>query len=597
MPQEVTYQRRLAYHLLVLGCVLGLGFWLVDSALDAWLFGGRPFLMELLSPEPGEIYIRLLVGGLLLAFSGYAYTVVRQRAWSDAALQESETRYRTLYDHTPVMMHSIDATGTIISVNRHWLDTLGYTRQEVLGKPSTAFLTEASRHYAVEEVLPAFFQTGVCRDIPYQMVRKNGEIIDVLLSAAAERDARGAIQYSLAFTVDITERQRLEAQMRQGQKMEAIGTLAGGIAHEFNNILSAIIGYADLTQHEMPQGSNAWSNIQEVLKAGRRAKDLVQQILAFSHPSDHDRELLPITLAIAETLTLLRATLPTTIDVRQYLDEASGTVLANRTQLHQVLLNLCTNAEYAMRDTGGVLTISVEPVEVDRAFASAHPPLHPGLHVCLHVRDTGPGMPPEVVERIFDPFFTTKAIGEGTGMGLAIVHGIIASHDGAITVESTPGVGSTFTVYLPQSTATATTEALPHPVEHLPKGYGRLLFVDDEPMLARLGHGMLTRLGYDVDAYTSSPEALDAFRTAPDRFDLVIMDQTMPHMTGEALTKELRRIRPDIPIILCTGFSHVMDAEKAQAIGVDAFCMKPLETRSFAMTIQQVLARRPVQKA
>ena len=597
MSQQSTYQRRPAYHLLVLGCLLSLGFWIVDSIMDTWLFGRQPFLTELLRPEPIEIYVRVLVGSLLLAFGGYAYMVGRQRARSDVALHESEARYCALYDYTPVMMHSIDTTGAIISVNRHWLDTLGYTREEVLGKPLTAFLTEASRRYATEERLPAFFQTGICRDIAYQMVRKNGEVIDVLLSAASERDASGAIQYSLAFTVDITERKRLEAQMRQGQKMEAIGTLAGGIAHEFNNILSAIIGYADLSQYEVPQGSTSWSNMQEVLKAGRRAKELVQQILAFSHPGDHDREVIPITLAIAETLTLLRATLPSTIDMHQYLDDASGTVLANRTQLHQVLLNLCTNAEYAMRDTGGVLTISVEPVEADRAFASAHPPLSPGSYVCLRVRDTGPGMPPAVVERIFDPFFTTKVIGEGTGMGLAIVHGIVTGHNGAITVESTPGVGSTFTVYLPQSAATTPTEELPPPIEDLPKGHGHLLFVDDEPMLARLGHGMLTHLGYDVEVYTSSPDALEAFRTAPDRFDLVIMDQTMPHMTGEVLTKELRRIRPDIPIILCTGFSHVMDAEKARAMGVDAFCMKPLEAHHFAMTIQQVLASRTGQEA
>ena len=391
------------------------------------------------------------------------------------------------------------------------------------------------------------------------------------------------------------DHKRLEAQLRQAQKMEAIGTLAGGIAHEFNNILGAILGFTDLTQYEVPQGSPAWSNLQEVLKAGRRAKDLVQQILAFSRQSEQEQEPLSVSLVVQDILALLRASLPSTIEIRHHLTEEGGTVRANRTQLYQVVMNLCANAEQAMRETGGVLELGADQIEVDAAFAAQHPDLQPGPHVRLRIHDTGPGMTPDVVERIFEPFFTTKDVGEGTGMGLAIVHGIVTSHGGAITVDSTPGEGTTFAVYLPRSTDAAVTDALDHPAEDLPQGHGRLLFVDDEEMLVRMGQSMFTRLGYEVVACTSSVEALDAFRAEPAQFDLVITDQTMPRMTGEELAWELRHLRPDIPIVLCTGYSHLMNAEKARDLGIDAFCMKPLVARDLAVTVQRVLQQRAIQ--
>jgi len=298
---------------------------------------------------------------------------------------------------------------------------------------------------------------------------------------------------------------------------------------------------------------------------------------------------------IQEVLTLLRATLPTTIDIRQHFTAHEGTVLANRNQLHQVLMNLCTNAEYAMRQTGGILEIGVETVQVPHDRTAHSRTLAPGAYVCLRIRDTGQGMTPDVVEHIFEPFFTTKGVGEGTGMGLAIVHGIVTSHGGAITVQSTPGQGTTFTLYLPRiaSTAPAVTSA---PAEGLHQGKGRLLFVDDEAMVAQMGHQLLTSLGYDAVACTSSLDALETFRAAPQGFDVVITDQTMPAMTGASLVAELRRIRPDIPIILCTGFSHLLTADQAQALGVDAFLMKPVGTHELAVTIHQVLHKRAAQQ-
>ena len=414
------------------------------------------------------------------------------------------------------------------------------------------------------------------------------------LRAPATGELTGAVMTFL----DITERKqaeeerkRLEAQLRQSQKMEAIGTMAGGIAHDFNNILGAILNFTELTQYEIPSESTAAANLREVVQASRRAKDLVQQILTFSHQSEMQRQPVQLALVVKETLTLLRASLPTTIDMQQDIAEDSGTVLADPTQMHQILMNICTNAEYAMRATGGILAIQVNDMEVNVTMATTHPQLRPGPYVRLAIRDTGQGMTPDMLGRIFDPFFTTKNVGEGTGMGLAVVHGIVTQHGGAITVESTPGAGSTFAIYLPRMHETVDKKTPPRE-SVTPQGTGRILFVDDEETITHSMSILLESLGYEVISHTSGGEALATFQVEPYRFDVVITDQTMPHMTGETLAQELRQRRPDIPIILCTGFSHVMNAEKALTQGIDAFCMKPLTVRDLAVTIQQVLARR-----
>jgi signal transduction histidine kinase/ActR/RegA family two-component response regulator len=400
-----------------------------------------------------------------------------------------------------------------------------------------------------------------------------------------------------ALQSEITERQRaeaarqhLEVQLHQGQKMEALGTLAGGIAHDFNNILTVILGYAELSLYDLAPGSNEWHNLQQILIASGRAKHLVQQILAFSRQSEQQRQPVYLHLILEETLTLLRASLPSTIALRQSLATHTGIMLADPVQLQQVVMNLCTNAEYAMRPKGGQLDICLNSVDMDATMAATLPDLRPGPHIRLTVRDTGHGMTPEVLERIFEPFFTTKGPGEGTGMGLAVVHGIITSYAGAITVASTPGQGTTFAIYFPRLPGIV--EVTDCTAEILPKGEGHIVFVDDEAALANLAQAMLTRLGYDTEVYTSSRAALAAFQAAPQRFDLVITDQTMPHMTGEALTLALRHIRPDIPIILCTGFSHIMTIEKAGLLGVDAFLMKPLVIHDLGLAIQRVLASR-----
>jgi signal transduction histidine kinase len=419
---------------------------------------------------------------------------------------------------------------------------------------------------------------------------KTGAVDYVVKSEATMTDMPHIAERALRAWGHITERKRLEAQLRQAQKMEAIGTLAGGIAHDFNNILTAILGYTELALNDIPQDSAAWRYLQEVRKAGQRAKTLVQQILTFSRRTEQARTPVQLPRLVEEALTLLRASLPSTIAIRHHISQDTSTVLADPTQLHQVLLNLCANAEYAMRETGGLLEIRLEPVEVDEQVTAQHPELPAGPYVRITVTDTGHGMTPDVVERIFEPFFTTKRPGEGSGMGLALVHGIVASHGGVVTVASVVGQGTIFTVYLPRTDDSVRDEAAQE--GSLPTGAERVLFVDDEEVLVRLGQEILLGLGYDVVVCTSSVEALDVFRMAPQRFDLVITDQTMPHMTGEELALELRRLRSDIPIILCTGFSHIIHAERAQELGIDAFLMKPLAMQDLARVIQQVLAPR-----
>jgi len=392
---------------------------------------------------------------------------------------------------------------------------------------------------------------------------------------------------------DMTEERRVqetlvktERQFRQASRMEAIGTLAGGIAHDFNNILTAILGYTELGLASVPKGSRTQRNLQEVMTAGHRAKHLVLQILAFSRQSGQGKKPTPIHTVIQEALKLLRATIPTTIEIRHSL-MTKASVLADSTQLHQVVINLCTNAEYAMRETGDLLEIILEDWDVTEENVRSVSGLQIGPHVRLTIQDNGAGMSSDVLERMFDPFFTTKPIGEGSGMGLAVVHGIVANHGGALLVDSMVGKGTKVEVYLPTIPTSAWDGSGDQDL--IPVGKETILFVDDEETIVRLGKELLSPLGYTVEVHTSSPEALNAFRQNPQRYDLVITDQTMPGLTGEALSRELLRIRPELPIILCTGFSHIMTAEKAKALGIQAYLMKPLAIRDLAPIVRHVL--------
>ena len=410
---------------------------------------------------------------------------------------------------------------------------------------------------------------------------------DELEQRVQERTAELSEAYE-ALWRETEERRQAEEQLRQAHKMEAVGTLAGGIAHDFNNILAAIVGFSEIAREKTPEGSPARSHMERVFAAGIRGRDLVKQILTFSRRSEQEKQPLKLAPVVKETLKLLRASLPSTIDIRTSLNRESGFVLADPTQMEQVLMNLCTNAAHAMRRDGGSISIDLTGFGFSSPEDAPDPTMSPGLYTKLSIADTGVGMSPETIPHIFDPFFTTKAAGEGTGLGLSVVHGIVASHGGTITVSSEPDKGSTFAIYLPKLL-----EERPRDPgdgdRSIPRGHERILFIDDEEDLATMGHEMLTGLGYQVTAKTAAREALALFRLDPSRFDLVISDQTMPEMTGVDLAGEIFTLRTDMPIIMCTGYSPLVDSDSARAAGIKAFAMKPLTKREIARTIRKVL--------
>lgn len=512
---------------------------------------------------------------------------VTEHKRAEAALRASEERYRTVVEGSIQGLY-IHQGGVIRFANQAMADIFGYASvAELIGQKYEILVAPHERPR-----LEAYRVSRLRGESPpvrydFQGVRKDGSLLWVeIFVTLISWEGESAV---LVTFLDITERKRLEAQLRQAQKMEAIGTLAGGIAHDFNNILSAIFGYTELAQLQVPKSSRAAKNLQGVLTAAERARELVRQILTFSRQREVERKPLQLASILRETLTLLRATLPASIEIQAHIAVDEGQVLADPTQIRQIVMNLCANAEYAMRDAGGVLEVSLDTVEITTRMAAVHPDLRPGMYNVLRVHDTGHGMTPEVLERIFDPFFTTKTVGQGTGMGLPMVLGMVTGHGGRITVDSTPGAGTTFTIYLPRDNApVAGPEGAEHDYLH---GTGRLLLIDDEPAIVESTALLLERLGYEVVTSTSSWEALTMFRSQPSRYQLVITDQTMPAMTGERLARELRRIRPDIPLILCTGFSHTMNAETAARLDIDAFCMKPLDVRELSHTIHRLLSR------
>jgi PAS domain S-box-containing protein len=480
--------------------------------------------------------------------------------------------------------------GTITAWNAGAERLYGYTAEEALGR-HISFLVPPDHQGELRAILERILKGELIRNIETVHLRKDGVLRDVALTVSPIRDASGGVAGFAAIGRDITERKQLEVQRWQAQKMEAIGTLAGGIAHDFNNILAAITGYAELVVDDLPAGSRQRGPLEEILAAAARAKEVIRQILTFSQRSEPARRPIALQTVVAEALRLVRASIPTTVEIRQQVESGDAVVLADPTQLHQVVLNLAANAGHAMRERGGVLDVQLKAVDVDAEFAAEHLPLQPGRHVRLTVRDTGHGMPPQVQERIFDPFFTTKQPGEGTGLGLAVVHGIITGHGGAIVVESAPGRGTRFDIYLPCHAGALEEAATPE--ERPVRGHQeRILIVDDEPALVRIWAAMLEKLGYRVTGSTSSREALETFRGNPQAFDLVITDQTMPNLTGEALAHEMLRLRPDLPIILCSGSNHALREAKGQGPGIRAVLLKPVARRELSSTIHQLLGEK-----
>ena len=491
---------------------------------------------------------------------------------------------RSLIEASLDPLMTIDPRGRITDVNTATERITGYPRDSLIETDFSHYFTDSEKAQAVYRQV---FKEGFVRDYELEIRHKDGHLTPVLYNASVYKNEAGNVIGIFAAARDITEQRRLEEQLRQAHKMEAIGTLAGGIAHDFNNILAAIIGFTEMVEEDLTPESPSFPRIQRVLNAASRGRDLVRQILAFSRNTEPTRKPLSLSPVIKETVELLRASLPTTIEIRLSIKAARDTVLASSAELQQIIMNLTTNASFSMKEKGGILGISVTNID----FAPDSPVLdadaEPGEYVQIVVQDSGFGMSPDIVQRIFEPFFTTKGVGEGTGMGLPVVYGVVKSLNGTIAVESEPGVGSTFRIFLP----VAQTDEKPEDsgVQVAPKGTEHILFVDDEEFLTEWGQAALERLGYTVTALTDSTQALNLFSSDPSRFDLVITDQTMPKLTGLNLARKLLTIRKDIPIILCTGHNDSVSPEKAKEAGIREFLMKPLGKQKLAKAIRRIL--------
>ena len=526
-----------------------------------------------------------------LEFEGRRYSMALIKDITERKrISESLRLAEFMFDKASFGIFLARASGHIADVNDHACRYLGYTKAELCRMT----IHDIDRGRSPDENKRLWRQLQQEGVIHFESVHRHKDGTEIPVTITGNLFEFNNERYSVSFVQDITEwkaaekhRLRLETQMREAQKMESLGTLAGGIAHDFNNILAAILGYAELAQFECPQGSNATQYVSQISQAGRRAKELVQQILTFSRQGHSEKGPLDISRVIEEALKLIKATLPADIEIREDILPNLAAVFADETQIHQIVMNLCTNARHAMKNTGGTLDVSLKAVAIQAQDAQNYARMAPGDYIKLSIADTGPGIAPNLIDRIFEPYFTTKPTGEGTGLGLSTVHGIVRDHGGSIKVFSEPGVGTTFHIFLPVAKALPGADAKPS--EQFPTGNESILFVDDEKSLIDLGRTLLERLGYRVETRASSIDAIEAFRADPGKYDLVISDMTMPKMSGDELARAIKAIRSDIPIILCSGFSDRIDARVKEAIGISAFLMKPVTYADLANTVRMAL--------
>jgi two-component system, cell cycle sensor histidine kinase and response regulator CckA len=509
-------------------------------------------------------------------------------------LAESRENYRQLTEEINDAIFVLDSEGRVTYLSPAITAITGHQPEETLGLHFLDFVFPDDQQLIREKFQKVLL--GLYQPSEFRVVDSTGKPHWVRTSSRpisgndGPRGLRGILTDIENEKREMFEKTKLLQRIHDNQKLEAIGTLAGGIAHDFNNILSVIIGFCEITKMNAAENRLVCDNMDKVLKASERARGLVRQILTFSKKTTQDKELVEPYLLLREGIELLTGSIPKTIRIIKNISEDSAPVLADPAQFNQIIVNLCTNAYYAMKEHGGVLEISLDSIMIDAKTANVLSDLREGPYVRLQVRDTGQGIPEESLPRIFEPFYTTKPTGEGTGLGLSVIHGVIQSMGGAITAESKRGEGSIFTVYLPRQD-----KGVPITPEsyNVPQGKGEhILVVDDEEMIAYLVRELLSSLGYAVTMTTSGKDCLEKFLADPSAYDAVITDQTMPDVTGTQLASEITRIRSDLPVIICTGHSDLLDEEKAAQMNIAAFLNKPIRRDILAKTLRGVLDKK-----
>ncbi|WP_319525909.1 PAS domain S-box protein [uncultured Desulfosarcina sp.] len=522
--------------------------------------------------------------GVFIAAFNIFPDITQRKRWEDE-IRTSEERYRSIMEASPDPTVTYDMQGNVLFVNPAFTRVFGWTQEDLAGK---------NIDYVPKEVWP---ETRKMLDklirgegfLGWQTKRydKNRNIVDIDMSAGVWKDRSGKPLGSVVILRDVTRQKKIRMQLQQAQKMESIGVLAGGIAHDFNNILAAIIGYSELSI-AMESDSQIKGYLEKLLQAGNRAKELVQQILSFSRATDSNKANINVTPIVKEVLKLLRATIPTTIEIYDFLNATEDRIFGDATQIHQILMNLCTNANHAMRnDKSGKLEVRLENVSLQSETVMGLFMLKAGKYIQLSVTDSGHGIPADKLEKVFDPYFTTKPKNEGTGLGLSIIHGIIKDYSGGISVSSEVGVGTRFEIFIPVSTIQSLSEEEETPYDLT--GTESILLLDDEKDLVEAYGEILAGLGYTVTKAFNSENALELFRNSPNQFDLVVTDFTMPHMAGDALALELLKIRPDIPVIIVSGYSDKINAEMAIKMGFKAFAHKPVSRNELSKMVRKAL--------